>query len=68
MDLKGLSAKETAAKLNEEHPQANANNGVHDDHLCIRGRLLSAGTLRQLRDAGWHVSGLGTTTTFLHRD
>ena len=67
MDLKGLSAEETAAKLNEEHPQANAEQGTHDDHLSIGGDLVSAGTFRQLRDAGWYVSGVSSTATFLHR-
>ena len=68
MDLKGLSAKETAAKLNEEHPKANVNKGKHDDHLYIHGDLVASRSFRQLRDAGWYVSGTRGTTTFLHRD
>lgn len=67
MDLKGLSAEETAAKLNEEHPEANVEQGAHDDHLLIRGDLVAAGTFRQLREAGWYVSGVGPISTFLHR-
>ena len=68
MDLKGLRAEETAAKLNEEHPQANAKGGLHDDHLVLHGNHVSAGIFRQLRDADWYVSGIRGTTTFLHRD
>ena len=67
MDLKGLSAEETAATLNEEHPQANAGKGLHDDHLCIGGDLVAANTFNALREAGWCVSGVGTTATYLHR-
>jgi len=67
MDLEGLSAEETAAKLNEAHPQANVEKGAHCDHLVIRGKLVSASAFTQLRDARWYVSGVGTTVTFLHR-
>ena len=67
MDLKGLSAKETAAKLNEEHPRADAEKGLHDDHLAIGGDYVGVEAFLDLRDAGWYVSGSRGTVTYLHR-
>ncbi len=67
MDLEGLSAEETATKLNEAHPQAYAEMGAHSNHLAIRGKLVSVSTFSDLREAGWYVSGVGSTGMFLHR-